>query len=390
MARSTSSSSSTKRGRTTRPRKSAFGNIRQLPSGRYQARYDDPAAGTVTAPTTFETWDAADLWLASQRVDRAAGTWVDPTAGRLPLRSYVETWQAGLVGRRASTAARDAGYVERYVVAELGDRELGAITAADVRLWVRRLTDRGLAPSTVGKAGQLLGAVFDQAVADRLVPANPTATVRWPKVERHELDVLTPAEIDALADSIDERYRAVVLLGCWAGLRIGEIVGLRVGDVDVLRRTVTVNRTVVEVSGELHVHAPKTRAGRRAVPLPASIADELGVLLDGRHRDDLVVEAPKGGYVRLASWRTRYWRDAVEAIGRPAFRIHDMRHTAVSLWISTGADAKKVAAWAGHASVVSVFDRYGHLFDAGADETMTALDAMRSAAPAGKVVALRR
>lgn len=388
-ARTTRSTSSTRK-RTTRPRKSAFGNIRQLPSGRFQARYDDPAAGTVTAPRTFDTWEAADLWLAGERVAHAGGTWVDPTAGRLPLRTYVETWQGGLVGRRASTSARDAGYVERYIVAELGDRELGAVTAADVRQWVRRLTDRGLAPATVGKAGQLLGAVYDQAVADRLVPANPTSTVRWPKVERHELDVLTPAEIDALADAIDQRFRAVVLLGCWAGLRIGEIVGLRVGDVDVLRRTVTVNRTVVEVSGELHVHAPKTRAGRRAVPIPASIADELGVLLDGKHRDDLVVEAPKGGYVRLASWRSRYWHDAVEAIGREGFRIHDMRHTAVSLWISTGADAKKVAAWAGHASVVSVFDRYGHLFPADADTTMSALDALRSAQPAGKVVALRR
>lgn len=391
-SRSTSSTSSTRRARAQRPSKSTFGNVRELPSGRFQARYDDELAGTVKAPHTFADRDGAETWLAAERVARHAGTWVDPNRGRQTVRAYGELWQAGLVGRRESTAVRDAGSWRRYVLPTFGDVELGKVTAPAVRSWIAELVGSGLAATTVVRAGQMLSAMFEQAVADRVLSSNPCATVKLPKAVRHELDVLTAAEIAQLADAIDERYRAAVLLGCWAGLRIGEITGLRVGDVDVLRRRVTVNRAVTEVAGRLIVGNPKTRAGRRSIPLPASVADELGELLAGKHRDDLVIEAPLGGYVRLASWRSRFWRDAVAAIGRPAFRIHDMRHTAVSLWIAAGADAKKVASWAGHTSVVYVFDRYGHLFPSADDAAMTALDDLRAAtpAPAGKVVALRR
>ena len=367
--------------------KEKFGNVRLLPSGRYQARFEDSDGTQHSAPSTFRTRREAGDWLAVQRSQRNRGTYVDHRAGRVTLTDYAGAWLAGLSGRRASTSVRDEGYVERYIVPALGEVALGKLDAPTVRRWIADLLAAGLAPATVGKAGQLLSAMYDQAVDDRVVPSNPCRAVRWPKVEQAELAVLEAREIAALADSIDQRYRAVVLLGCWAGLRIGEILALRAGDVDPLRRTVRVERTCTEVEGYLHVGAPKTRAGRRSVPLPASVAAELGEILAGRHRDDLVVEAPRGGYVRLASWRSRYWRSATAAIGRPELRIHDMRHTAVSLWISAGADAKRAATWAGHAPVVSVFDRYGHLFPAGDDQVAAALDELRSTAPA-KVVSL--
>lgn len=365
-----------------------FGNVRALPSGRYQARFEDDRGDEHKAPHTFATKGEAAAWLAAQQTALGAGTYVDGRAGRVLVGDYLATWRAGLVGRRTSTTTRDAGYLERYLLPTFGHVPLGKVDAPAVRRWVAELSGR-LAPATVGKAGQLLSAMYDQAVADRVVPANPCRSVRWPKVEMLELDVLEVAEVEALADAIDQRYRAVVLLGCWAGLRIGEIVALRVGDVDPLRRTVRVERTCTYVDGRHDLNAPKTRAGRRTVPLQPSVAAELGRLLAGRHRDDLVVEAPHGGYLRLTTWRSRYWRPATAAIGRDDLRIHDMRHTAVSLWISAGADAKRVASWAGHASVVSVFDRYGHLFPAGDDAVGAALDALRAVpAPAAEVVDL--
>ena len=371
----------TKQTKRSGGRRRPFGNVRELPSGRYQARFEDDAGAEHLAPSTFEKIGEADEWLAAQQTKRAGGTYVDARAGRVLVGDYVRDYVAGIVGHRASTSVRDAGYVERYIVPPLGAFALGKLDARQIRSWVAELSV-DLAPATVAKAGQILSAAYDQAVDDRVVTANPCRAVRWPKSELPELSVLDPAEIAALADALDERYRAVVLLGCWAGLRIGEILALRVGDIDPLRRTVRVRRTLTEVEGHLHVGPPKTRAGRRSVPLPGSVAAELGEILAGKHRDDLVVEAPRGGYVRLASWRSRFWRSATKAIGRPELRIHDTRHTAVSLWISTGADAEGAATWAGHAPVVSVFDRYGHLFPAGDDVVAEALDVLRSTAPA--------
>ena len=365
----------------TRGGRRPFGNVRELASGRFQARFEDENGDEHKAPSTFATKGDAGDWLAAQQTKRTAGTYVDARAGRVLVGDHVRDYVAGIVGHRASTSVRDAGYVERYIVPALGSLALGKLDARRIRRWVAELSEE-LAPATVTKAGQILSAAYDQAVDDRVVPANPCRKVRWPKPDLAELAVLEASEIAALADAIDERYRAVVLLACWAGLRIGEILALRVGDIDPIRRTVRVDRTLTEVEGHLHIGPPKTKAGRRRVPLPATVADELADLVAGLHRDDLVVEAPRGGYVRLASWRSRDWRPATAAIGRGELRIHDMRHTAVSLWIAAGADAKRVATWAGHASVVSVFDRYGHLFPAGDDQVAAALDELRSVAPA--------
>jgi integrase len=233
-------------------------------------------------------------------------------------------------------------------------------------------------------------------VSDRKLSTNHALAVRWPRAEPIELRVLTPAEIDRLVAKMDHRYRLLVKLGCYGGMRIGELIGLRAGDVDVLRREVRIVRTVTEVGGYLHEGPPKTRAGRRSVPIPSWLAEELGAHLVGMLPDDLVWEAPRGdGPIRLASWRARYWAPATAAaeLGDLRPRIHDMRHTACSLWIATGANARQVATWAGHSSVVTVFDRYGHLFPSDAAAAMERLTAYRDAsiaeAPAGELVELR-
>jgi integrase len=77
---------------------------------------------------------------------------------------------------------------------------------------------------------------------------------------------------------------------------------------------------------------------------------------------DYVFHAPAGGPLRINGFRYRVWRTAVMAAGLTGLRIHDLRHTAVALWIAAGASPKEVAARAGHTSVSFVLDRYGHLF----------------------------
>jgi hypothetical protein len=113
-----------------------------------------------------------------------------------------------------------------------------------------------------------------------------------------------------------------------------------------------------------HQHA----AGARTRPqdlkeLPGGVVDELAVHLraPGRPTDD-VFRAPAGGPLRINRFRYRMWLPAVMAAGLRGLRIHDLRHTAVALWIAAGASPKEVAARAGHTSVSFVLDRYGHLF----------------------------
>jgi integrase len=205
---------------------------------------------------------------------------------------------------------------------------------------------------------------------------------------------LTPAEVATLADVIDARYRALVLVGAYGGLRIGELAGLRRGRVDLLRGIVQVAEIVVEVQGVLHVGPPKTRASRRTVGLPRFVVEELAAHL-GRPGDleALVFTAPQGGPLRLPAFRARVWRPAVIAAGLDGLRIHDLRHTAVALWIAAGANPKEVSARAGHSSVSFTLDRYGHLYpeaDTALRDRLDVLYGSARSAPASSVVRLPR
>ena len=186
----------------------------------------------------------------------------------------------------------------------------------------------------------------------------------------------------ALADAMDPRYRAAVLLAAYGGLRAGELFGLRAKRVDPLRRTVTIAETVVDVGGHPYFGPPKTWAGRRSVPLPRVAADPLAEHLRAydRQPDDLVFTAPEGGPVQLNVWRQRFWAPAVRNAGLAHLRPHDLRHTAVALWMAAGANPKEVAARAGHTSVSFTLDRYGHLLPGSEQRLNEALDALAEGA----------
>jgi integrase len=218
--------------------------------------------------------------------------------------------------------------------------------------------------------------------------------VSLPKIEREEMRFLNPDQVALLANTIDARYRALVLVGAYGGLRAGELFGLRRGRVDLLRGRIDVAETLVEVGGHHHSGPPKTRAGRRSVPLPRFVIDVLTEHVAGLEPGELVFPAPDGGPVRASLFRRRFWYPACVAAGfgelvkdeetgtehYTGLRLHDLRHTAVALWIAAGASGKDVAVRAGHTSVSVVLDRYGHLLPGTEERVTDALDVMATAA----------
>ena len=136
---------------------------------------------------------------------------------------------------------------------------------------------------------------------------------------------------------------------------------------------------VTEVSGYLYFGPPKTRAGYRRVGLPRVVVEALAEqLADPGSAEDLVFVGPQGGTLRLATFRHRIWRPATRAAGLDRLRIHDLRHTAVALWIAAGANPKEVAARAGHTSVSFTLDRYGHLYPDADQALRDRLDALHA------------
>jgi integrase len=355
------------------PRRSRrFGTIRQLRSGRFQARWRSPDGTLNPAPDTFDTFEQADKWLAGVHVkDRRVGR---RQSAKL-LGEFVEAdWRPSIVHLRASTLKRDLAYIDLYILPAFAETPLERVDYPAVAAWVSDLRARGLAPGSVVKAAQILAKVCDAAVKAGRMEDNPVRKVKLPRVERVEFRALDPAEVERLADAIDARYRPLVVVACHTGLRFGELAALVAGDVDLMRRRLNVSRNVVDLGVLAHSNV-KTAAGHRSVPLDAAALEALWPLVAGRHPDDLIFEAPQGGHMRLNSWRQRFWRPATKAAGLDGLRVHDMRHTAVSIWLRAGTDPKAVATWAGHRSVVTVLDRYAHQLPDHADEHLARLDA---------------
>ena len=128
------------------------------------------------------------------------------------------------------------------------------------------------------------------------------------------------------------------------------------------------------------------------MPVPASVASVLST--SGASRADARTiwssPDPNGGALRVNAWRARYWQPAIKTTGLAPLRPHDLRHTAVSLWIAAGASPKQVATWAGHTSVALVLDRDGHLLPGHEEVVLAALDGFAEAPPepAGDLLAL--
>jgi integrase len=373
----------------------------------WRARYRTPE-GKARAKGFRRKVDA-ERFLLGVESSKLTGEFVAPEGGRTLFGDRYDTWFATTVNLRASTRARDESYARSLVLPTFGRRPLSSIDHDSVQQWVSKLTAKGYAPATVVKAHQILGKVMRSAVKARLIAASPCDDTELPRIEREEQRFLTPSEVFVLADAIDPAYRTMVLTAAYSGLRFGELAGLRAKHVDLLRAKIGVFEICTEVRGTHVFGPPKTRAGRRRVPVPRLVVDELIEHLAGLDAESLVFTSADGSPLRANNWRRRVWQPACVAVGMgeivpstttkngktyEGLRPHDLRHTAISLWIAADASPKEIAARAGHASVATVLDRYGHLLPGSEDRVNDALDAMAEAARSenagGSVVPLNR
>ena len=335
--------------------------------------------------------------------DLHRGAWADPKLGRITLAEWATRWQATTTNLRPTTRDLYAYLLRRFLLPTFGKAALSSIDPLAVRAWLTNLQAEQLSPSTVAKAYRLLSRILGAAVDAGYLVRNP-CTVKGAGQERApEMRFATVAQVAALADAIDPRYRALILVAAYGGLRWGELVGLRVKRVDLLHGRVTVAEQVAEVNGQLIPGPPKTEAGRRTVTLPAvaavALAEHLASFAEPGP-EGLVFPAPQGGYLRRSNFRRRWWVPATRAVGVEGLRVHDLRHSAATMALAAGANTRELMERMGHTSP-AVALRYQHVM-AGRDQAIaTALDELVQAAanlprerptegPSGTLVARNR
>jgi len=361
----------------------AFGSVRRLPSGRWQARYYDLQGRPHTGPTTFATKGDANRYLATVEADLTRGAWSNPRLGKTTFRGWVERWQQTTTNLRPTTRSLYGYLLGRFLLPTFGEVPLACIDVMAVRTWLAELHDAGkVSATTIAKAYRLLGRILGGAVEAGYLPASP-CVIKGAGVERApEMQVATPGQVRALAEAVPARYRAMILVAAYGGLRWGELVGLRVRHVDLLHGTVRIAEQIAEVNGTFMVGPPKSEAGIRTVTLPTVAVAALADHLDrhpGAGADGLVFPAADGGYQRRSNFRRRVWLPATKAAGVPGLRFHDLRHTAATFAAATGATTRELMERIGHSSPAAAL-RYQHVMKDRDKAIAAALDRLAQAA----------
>ena len=359
----------------------------------WRAHYRTPAGDQRNK--TFARKVDAERFLASVESAKVTGTYVDPSLAKVTVGEWAQRWLEGQAHLKPSTRSRYEGIVRKHVHPKWDRVRLANVSHGDVQVWVTELADNH-SPATVQKIHRVLSLVLDMAVKDGRLARNVATGVNLPRIRRHEHRYLTHEQVDDLAvaagypadaskfSSLDTRtnetYRLVVLFLAYTGVRFGEMAALKVDRLDLTRRRAVIIESVTPVQGlGLVWGTPKTHQ-RREVPIPRFLAAELADYITDKRPGDLVFPGIRNGQpLRVSTYRTAFTA-AAKAIGVPDLHPHQLRHTAASLAIASGADVKVVQQMLGHSSATMTLDTYGHLFEDRLNEVGDAMDRAREAA----------
>jgi len=393
---------------TSLTRREAWGSLRKLPSGRWQARYPAPDGETYTArteddkPLTFLTKTDARAWLASTHTSIARQEWEPPSVLAARRRAEVATEKKRSVGfseyaerwiamirtqpkkngkRRALGTVRSyKSKIDGYLVPEFGDLPIGEVDIERIGALTTRLDS---IPSPLNPRSKFNGVtrpvltvlmmILRQAARDGVITAAPAISlprqepvVKDPDAEVDD-EVAAPDQVEALFNATPPQWRVMVLLAAWCQLRRAECLGLQRRDIewrDDGSATLHVRRQLSANTGD-YSNELKSEAGKRSLAVPRLMVDRLRAHL----RDNVAVEAKAPlvptnirGSVPLSNTRWGYvWMDSRDAVVGlpPRFRFHALRHTGLTRFAQEGATLAELMRRGGHSDIRVVL-RYQH------------------------------
>ena len=337
-------------------RRRRFGNVRQLKSGHWQARYTGPDGLTRTAPNSFQTKRGAEQWLVETEAEMLRGQWLDPSAGAISVRDYARRWVAERT-LKPRTREEYERHLRLHIGPYLGTIAVKDVTPQHIRTWRASIQADGIGHSTVAKTYRILHAIFATAADDdEIIRRNPCRVKGAGQDKAHERPTATLEQVFAIAEHIQPRYRLLILLATFAQLRFGELLALRRQDINIGTMEVRVGKATAEMQDGSQIdHDPKSEAGKRPISIPHALRADIEVHLakyaqpgpSGR-----LFVGPSGAIPRRRNF-TRTWKRALTDAQIPVdvdLHLHDLRHTG-STWSSqTGATLKEVMARIGHSS----------------------------------------
>jgi integrase len=346
--------------------------------------------GAVRSAGNFNS--RRDALRAARREEQRVldGTWHDARLGAITFREYVERDWLPSKHIEASTLAAYVSNLDKHFLPFFGTLPIAKISPSKVQDWVTQATASGLKPRSIRKYHTMLHSIFKRAVRDQLIVINPCEHTELPKVIARKTRTLTPTEFDALIREIPERHRLLVETAIETGMRWGELIALKPRHIDFLRRQITVEETIVEVSkkhsptGDRYLRKPYPKDNEpRTFGVRRGWLDDLAAHIQERgiSPDDLLFTSKAGTPISRNTFRTRVWLPAVKASGVGfSVRMHDLRHAHASWLLAGGSDLKSVMERMGHAQIQTT-QRYLHALPEADQRNLDALDRMTHSGP---------
>ena len=355
------------------------GTIRKRADGRWEARYTtgrDCGSGKQIQRSVYGTTQREvrqKLAAAVAALDK--GVYQAPN--KITVSQWMSEWLTTFCSGKVKplTLQSYAGIIKNHITPAIGAVELQAVKGTHIQRLYNSMTKAGRSGKTVKNVAAVLHKAFSVALKQGIIAVNPCDAAELPKVERHEITPLTDEEIPLFLQAIDgSPMRNAYALCLFAGLREGECLGLSWKQVDFQRGRITVSQQLQKekTKGGKYYIAPSTKSGKPRTIEPPPIAFEYlraervrqlenqlraGPVWD--NPDDLVFTYDAGKHYAIVTFYNNFKKIAA-SIGRPDARPHDLRHTAATVAIASGADVKSVQDLLGHATASFTLNVYAH------------------------------
>lgn len=264
--------------------------------------------------------------------------------------------------------------VENHVLPRIGDRDLAELRRADIREFVDEMLDENSRAMT-RKVLVSLKSLLKEAVEREWIAASPAADVGLKRQKRHDKlpEIPSKEEIRLMLEHAPDRFRPLIITAVFTGMRISELRGLTWGDVDFGRRIISVRGRANRLN---EMGSPKSRAGRRDIPMAPMVAKALLEWQADCPAGELNLVFPNGAgnvesygnLLQRVFYPLQEEAGIVDSDGRPKYGFHALRHAAASMMIEQNWPPKKVQVILGHSSITVTFDVYGHLFTRAEDD----------------------
>lgn len=325
----------------------------------------------------YETKKEAETALAEILGKMQRGEYVQPS--KRTLANFLNEWMNGQRSHlKPGTWQSYKTNVDAYIIPRLGTLKLQDITPglldafyAELETGGRRARQGGLSRRTVRFTHAIIRKALSDAVRQNQIPRNPAELARPPKHETPEMRTWNAEELTRFLSHVKEdRYFAAYRLAAMTGLRRGELLGLRWGDVDVEAGRLSVRQALLSVRNKLIRSTPKTGKGRSVSLDPETVAAlrqwktrqaKERLAFEGEWPDhDLVFTREDGEPVHPDRFSRDWFAQHVKAAGLRPIRLHDLRHTHATLALQAGIHPKQVSSRLGHATVSITLDIYSH------------------------------